>query len=83
MANHAPETFTRMLHAIDAKDWPGVRPAFADAVEVDYSSLFGAAPAATTRADDLYPDGNRSPVPSTRHSISQDHSCRSRPMTGT
>jgi hypothetical protein len=44
------DTFTRMLHAIDAKDWDGVRNAFADRVTMDYSSLFGA-PAATVDAD--------------------------------
>jgi SnoaL-like domain len=44
------DTFTQMLHAIDAKDWDGVREAFADRVTMDYSSLFGA-PAATVDAD--------------------------------
>jgi hypothetical protein len=34
------DTFTQMLHAIDAKDWDGVRNAFADRVTMDYSSLF-------------------------------------------
>jgi hypothetical protein len=41
----AGETFTRMLHALDAKNWPGVRREFADTVDVDYRSLFGAPPA--------------------------------------
>jgi SnoaL-like domain len=48
---HAADTLTLMLHAIDAKDWRGVRQAFADRVDVDYSSLFGEA-AATVAADD-------------------------------
>jgi hypothetical protein len=46
------DVFTRMLHAIDTKNWPGVRQAFADDVDVDYSSLFGVAAARTT-ADEL------------------------------
>ena len=33
--------FTRMLHAIDAKDWAGVRREFADRIDIDYYSLFG------------------------------------------
>jgi len=41
----AGDTFTRMLHAIDAREWDGVRRAFADTVEMDYSSLFGGPPA--------------------------------------
>ena len=44
--------FTSMLHAIDAKDWTGVRATFADQVDIDYSSLFGAPPGRTS-ADDL------------------------------
>jgi SnoaL-like protein len=44
--------FTSMLHAIDAKDWTGVRATFADQVDIDYSSLFGA-PAGRTSANDL------------------------------
>jgi hypothetical protein len=47
----AANTFTAMLHAIDAKDWDGVRRAFADHIEIDYSSLFGA-PAARVDADE-------------------------------
>jgi hypothetical protein len=47
----AANTFTLMLHAIDARDWEGVRRAFADSIHMDYSSLFGA-PAATVRGDD-------------------------------
>jgi hypothetical protein len=46
----ASNTFSRMLHAIDARDWDGVRRAFADEVDIDYSTLFGA-PAATVDAD--------------------------------
>jgi hypothetical protein len=44
--------FTRMLHALDLRDWQGVRDAFADHVDVDYSSLTGG-PAATVPGDDL------------------------------
>jgi hypothetical protein len=40
--------FTSMLHAIDAKDWTGVRATFADQVDIDYSSLFGAPPGKTS-----------------------------------
>jgi hypothetical protein len=47
----APDVFTAMLHAIDAKDWDGVRRAFDDQVTMDYHSLFGI-PAAVVRADD-------------------------------
>jgi hypothetical protein len=46
----AADTFTRMLHAIDAKDWEGVREAFANRLTMDYSSLFGV-PSATVDAD--------------------------------
>ena len=31
----AAHTFTSMLHAIDAKDWEGVRRTFADTVDMD------------------------------------------------
>jgi len=41
----ASESFTRMLHAIDARDWTGVRREFAPRIDLDYSSLFGDAPA--------------------------------------
>jgi hypothetical protein len=44
--------FVRMLHALDLRDWQGVRDAFADHVDVDYSSLAGA-PAANVPGDDL------------------------------
>jgi SnoaL-like domain len=37
-------TLTRMLHAIDAKDWDGVRREFASQLEMDYQSLFGDPP---------------------------------------
>ena len=47
----AADTFTLMLHAIDAKDWDAVRRAFADRIEIDYSSLFGV-PAATVPVDE-------------------------------
>ena len=43
--------FTHMLHAIDLRDWQAVRDAFADHVDIDYSSLFGA-PAATVSSDE-------------------------------
>jgi hypothetical protein len=43
--------FTHMLHALDMREWQAVRDAFADHVDVDYSSLFGA-PAATVSSDD-------------------------------
>jgi hypothetical protein len=48
----AGSVFTRMLHALDLRDWQGVRDAFADDVDVDYSSLFGE-PAANVSGDDL------------------------------
>ena len=48
--SQASETITRMLHAIDSKDWDGVRRTFADTLEMDYHSLFGD-PAATIDAD--------------------------------
>lgn len=44
--------FTRMLHALDLRDWQAVRDALADHVDVDYSSLAGE-PAATVSGDDL------------------------------
>ena len=46
----AADTFTSMLHAIDAKDWGGVRRTFADTLAMDYRSLFGDPPA-TAAAD--------------------------------
>jgi hypothetical protein len=45
----AANTFTSMLHAIDVRDWDGVRAAFADEIDIDYSSLFGV-PRATVGA---------------------------------
>lgn len=48
----AGATFTAMLHDLDARDWPAVREAFADQVDIDYSSLFGAPPG-RAGADDL------------------------------
>ena len=47
----ASTVFTGMLHALDLRDWQHVRDAFADHVDVDYSSLFGV-PAATASSDD-------------------------------
>ncbi len=44
--------FTRMLHALDLRDWQAVRDSLADHVDVDYSSLAGE-PAATLPGDDL------------------------------
>jgi hypothetical protein len=41
---HAGDALTRMLHAIDLKDWPGVRREFADTLDMDYTSLFGDPP---------------------------------------
>jgi hypothetical protein len=35
---------TRMLHAIDARDWATLRASFADTVHTDYTSLFGGTP---------------------------------------
>jgi hypothetical protein len=46
----AANTFTSMLHAIDARNWDGVRLAFAEHVDIDYSSLTGG-PAATVDID--------------------------------
>jgi SnoaL-like protein len=43
---------TRMLHAIDGRDWPAVRAGFTDEVRTDYTSLFGGSPE-TISADDL------------------------------
>jgi len=51
-ASNPTNVFTGMLHAFDAKNWREVRQAFADDVDVDYSSLFGVAAARTT-ADEL------------------------------
>jgi hypothetical protein len=50
-AETASAVFTRMVHAIDCRDWQGVRDAFADHVDIDYSALFGV-PAATVSSDD-------------------------------
>jgi hypothetical protein len=46
------DVLTRMLHAVDARDWDTTRASFADVVRVDYSSLNGQ-PAADVAADDL------------------------------
>jgi hypothetical protein len=43
---------TRMLHAIDARDWAAVRASFADEVHTDYTSLWGGSPA-TQPVDEL------------------------------
>ena len=44
-SSEAANVFTSMLHAIDMKDWDGVRRAFDDELKMDYSSLFGVPPA--------------------------------------
>jgi len=49
----ASDVFTRMLHALDLRDWQHVRDAFADHVDVDYSSLFGVAPATMSSDDQI------------------------------
>ena len=41
----ASNAITRMLHALDLRDWQAVRDSFADHVDVDYSSLTGVAAA--------------------------------------
>jgi hypothetical protein len=46
------DVLTRMLHAIDALDWDGVRAAFAEEVDTDYTSLWGGEPAVVS-IDDL------------------------------
>jgi hypothetical protein len=45
--------FTGMLHALDRRDWQHVRDAFADHVDVDYTSLFGAPPATMSSDDQI------------------------------
>lgn len=45
--------FTGMVHALDLRDWQHVRDAFADHVDVDYSSLFGAPPATVSSDDQI------------------------------
>jgi hypothetical protein len=49
----ATNTFTRMLHAIDAKDWDGVRRTFAPEMDMDYRSLFGVPPARVSGDDQV------------------------------
>jgi hypothetical protein len=46
------DVLTRMLHALDARDWDLVRASFADEFGMDYTSLWGGEPG-TVRADDL------------------------------
>lgn len=43
---------TRMFFATDRRDWTAVRSAFADTVQLDYTSLNGGEPAAVP-ADDM------------------------------
>jgi len=38
------DTVTRLLHAIDRKDWDGVRAVLAEEVRTDYTTLFGGSP---------------------------------------
>lgn len=49
--NGVQDTVTRMLHALDALDWPSVEAAFADELQIDYSSLFGGEPETLTAAE--------------------------------
>src|SRR5262245_25482882 len=49
------DVLTRMLHAIDALDWPTVRDCFAPRVRADYTSLWGGDPA-TVKVDELVAD---------------------------
>jgi hypothetical protein len=44
------DTFTRMLHAVDALDWQAAESCFADSVRTDYTSLWGGEPSTTTPA---------------------------------
>ncbi len=46
------DVLTRMLHAIDLRDWSTLRASFADQVDTDYTSLWGGSPA-TQPADEL------------------------------
>ncbi|HEV2779896.1 MAG TPA: nuclear transport factor 2 family protein [Actinophytocola sp.] len=46
------DVLTRMLHAIDARDWATLRASFTDEVRTDYTSLFGGEPETIT-ADQL------------------------------
>jgi len=60
--------FARLLLAIDARDWSGVRNAMAQDVVTDYSSLFGAPPA-TAPSDDIVAQWRTmlSPLDATQH----------------
>ena len=49
-STEAANAITRMLYALDARDWAGVRREFADRIDIDYRSLFGE-PAAQVEAD--------------------------------
>jgi hypothetical protein len=46
------EPITRLLHAVDARDWDTARTLFPDEVRTDYTSLWGGEPA-TVPADEL------------------------------
>lgn len=38
------DVITRMLHAVDRRDWATVRASFADVIATDYTSLWGGEP---------------------------------------
>jgi hypothetical protein len=42
------DVITRLLHAIDALDWAGVRDCFTDPLRLDYTSLWGGEPETLT-----------------------------------
>lgn len=46
------EAVTRLLHAVDARDWNAVRAVLGDPVRTDYTSLFGGEPE-TQSGDEL------------------------------
>jgi fermentation-respiration switch protein FrsA (DUF1100 family) len=45
------DAITALLHAIDRRDWSGVRAALADQVATDYTSLFGGSPRTQSAAE--------------------------------
>jgi hypothetical protein len=45
------DVVTKLLHAVDARDWSAVRALLADTVRTDYVSLFGGEPATQSRDD--------------------------------
>ena len=50
--DEATDVLVGLVHAIDRRDWAGVRAAFTERLTVDYSSLFGGDPEELA-ADDL------------------------------